>query len=216
MSKVRAWKCLFKISGATVFLDSTQRALYPCRYTIRGIDPFLTPVFGLLMFTSCGAVFTDNHENRHAVGSGALLCPITATSKYHDYVLVAEGPLLRIFTKWSTSCTFLYQPFKSQSIHGIAVKPSPDAEDDACVLLWGGAQICVLLLQLRNRKDEIPIDASYVITCTDWILHCAFADVRRSKDSHAIQAAAVTAHNSILGLTIPKFSNSANSTNHAK
>jgi hypothetical protein len=134
---------------------------------------------------------------------------VTALSSCGPFLVAAEGPFLRFYTREEHNYISSRQVFQSQAIHGIAVLSASD--QFVKLVVWGG-------LLVRAVDLSVSADATYgtqkltlgalqfskVSKAPDWILDLsprAKGQEKGANDGIAV-CAAVTAHNALLELSI--------------
>ena len=138
---------------------------------------------------------------------------MTALAFCGQYLLAAEGPFLRILDHDSAVLLFTKQIFDSQTIHGIAVH-------DICsstfvVIIWGGRSLRLAQLRLPTASpvemNNVDIWLSHITKAPDWILDFSLGPLKPQTSDNAFyhfKAAAITAHNALLGLDLTYYGDS--------
>jgi hypothetical protein len=130
---------------------------------------------------------------------------VTALSSCGPFLVAAEGPFLRFYTRQDHIYLSSRQVFQAQAIHGVSVLPSPDQY--VILVVWGGQLVCALELRVPADATEKSLLAalrfSNVAKAPDWILDLSPRAVDQYGVSDGIGVcAAVTAHNALLELTV--------------
>jgi len=126
---------------------------------------------------------------------------VTAVALFRHFVFAGEGPFLRIYDISHNDVPILEERcFDEHSIHGVSVLELDD--DQLFVLLRGGHYARVLLWNIDGTlQSAIKKICSTYLPCKDWILHASFAP-QSSSAGGCVKAALITAHNSLVELTI--------------
>lgn len=130
----------------------------------------------------------------------SCIVPITALAHVGDYLLVGEGQLLRVFRNSELLSTV--RVFETQPIHGIVCQKHSTQSN---LLLWGGHHLCPVRFHMY---PELHVQLGCVIKVQDWLLDVAFQSTAASRQEILeatlinARAAAVTAHNSLLDISI--------------
>ena len=141
---------------------------------------------------------------------------MTALSSCGPFLVAAEGPFLRFYTRQDHIYLSSKRVFQAQAIHGISVLPSSD--QNVNLVVWGG-------LLVRAFERPVPADAkensllnalrfSNVAKAPDWILDLSprTVDQYDGANDEVGVCAAVTAHNALLELTVTRSNSSQDTT----
>ena len=138
---------------------------------------------------------------------------MTALAFCGQYLLAAEGPFLRILEHDSAVLLLTKQVFNSQSIHGIAVHDT--CSSTVVVIIWGGRSLRLAQLRLPTASpvevNNVDIWLSHVTKVPDWILDFSIGPLKPQTSDNAFyhfKAAAITAHNALLELSLTYYDNS--------
>lgn len=133
---------------------------------------------------------------------GHLQCPITALGIAAELLFTGEGPSLRIFHIPTNSLVHHERIFRSHAIHGVAIRHLGNS--DYCLLAWAGPFVRPLWVSGLHPGGATGFFSPTICTgkavrCSDWILHVSWK-THDDRSGEGAQAAAVTAHNALVGL----------------